>query len=99
MPAATPVLDIGGEIGALVVYLHDVPAGGELEACPVDRPEHRFHTGVHLRDIDGRSTPVAVFPEVHAGAYDILDSRYRSTATVVVTGGEVAELRLDVKWH
>jgi hypothetical protein len=46
-----PVLDIGGEVGALVVYLADPTSTGELEACPVGEPAARFHTGVHRRVI------------------------------------------------
>lgn len=93
--ASAPVLDIGGDVGALVVYLPNVPPSGELEACPTGALENRFHTGVHLRDIDGGSAPVAVFPQVRAGVYDILDSTCETVASVAVAGGVVAELRLD----
>ena len=93
--ASAPVLDIGGDVGALVVYLANVPPSGELEACPTGTLERRFHTGVHLRDVDGRATPVAVFPAVRAGAYDLLDPACCTMATVVVDGGVVAELRLN----
>jgi hypothetical protein len=48
---SAPVLDIGGEVGALVVYLAHRPSTGELEACPAGAPAARFHTGVHHRSI------------------------------------------------
>jgi hypothetical protein len=48
---SAPVLDIGGEVGALVVYLAHRPFTGELEACPAGAPAARFHTGVHHRSI------------------------------------------------
>jgi hypothetical protein len=48
---SAPVLDIGGEVGALVVYLAHRPSTGELKACPVGEPAARFHTGVHHRSI------------------------------------------------
>jgi hypothetical protein len=48
---SAPVLDIGGEVGALVVYLAHRPSTGELEACPAGEPAARFHTGVHHRSI------------------------------------------------
>ena len=89
-----PVLDIGGEVGALVVHLPSVPESGELEACAVDRRDHRFHTGVHLRSIGGRDRAVAVYPEVREGDYEILDDRLVPIARVHVRGGEVTELRL-----
>ena len=88
------MLDIGGDIGAVVVYLATVPEGGELEACPVEDRRRRFHTGVHLRRIGQHETPVAVYPEVRAGDYDILDGDLEPLARVRVTGGAVTELHL-----
>jgi len=90
----TPVLDIGGEIGALVVHLDHMPHTGELEACPRNRPELRFHTGVHWRDISGTAVPVAVYPAVTEGDYEILDPELRPIGRVQVEGGRVAELAL-----
>src|SRR4029453_9914139 len=52
-PGANPMLDIGGDVGAMVVYLDGPTASGELEACPAGGPAERFHTGVHLREIGG----------------------------------------------
>jgi hypothetical protein len=89
-----PVLDIGGDIGALVVQLAAVPVTGELEACPAGRPDARFHTGVHERRVGDRVVAVAVYPALHAGAYEILDERLAPVARSLVTGGEVSELRL-----
>jgi len=89
-----PVLDIGGEVGALIVHLAAVPASGELEACPAGERERRFHTGVHLRTIAGRDVPVAVYPAITAGEYDILDAHFDAVARVKVLGGVVTELRI-----
>lgn len=88
----SPVLDIGGEVGALIVYLAAQPETGELHACPSSDPVPRpaFHTGVHLRD----STWVAIYPEVVEGEYHLLDERGAPMATVAVTGGEVGQLDL-----
>jgi hypothetical protein len=94
VPGASPLLDIGGEVGALVVYLDRRPASGELEACPADRPADRFHTGVHLRAVGPGEVPVAVFPEVGGGAYDLLDDGGTPVARVRVTGGQVREVDL-----
>lgn len=99
-PGAPPgdgasVLDIGGDVGALVVYLGARPPGGELEACPAGEPSRRFHTGVHERRVEPRVTAhVAVFPAVTAGAYDVLDECGAPMAWVRVAGGEVSELDL-----
>jgi hypothetical protein len=91
---STPVLDIGGEVGALVVYLAAEPPTGELEACPVDDPTARFHTGVHRRAISHGFAWAAVFPEVTQGTYHLLDDEGIPLAHVTVTGGTVHQLDL-----
>jgi hypothetical protein len=91
---SSPVLDIGGEVGAMVVYLAAGTRSGELEACPVDAPDARFHTGVHHRAIAHGFAWTAVFPEVAEGAYHLLDAEGGPLAAVTVTGGRVAELDL-----
>ena len=93
-PGATPVLDIGDDIGALVVYLPENTPTGELEACPEGRPAEHFHTGVHPRPIGGDTVFTAVFPEVIDGSYQVLDDGGIPMALVRVTGGHVAELDL-----
>lgn len=90
----SPVLDIGGDVGALVVHLQEVPASGELEACPVGQRDHRFHTGVHLRHIGERHVPVAVYPAITEGDYELLDGQLSPIAQVQIKGGQVTELRL-----
>jgi hypothetical protein len=93
-PGASPLLDIGGDVGALVVYLAQPTPSGELEACPAGRPADRFHTGVHLRAVGRDAVPVAVFPEVADGAYELLDDDRSPMALVHVTGGQVSEVDL-----
>ena len=88
------VLDIGGDTGAVVVYLDAVPRGGELEMRPAGDSAGRFHTGVHARSVAGVTTPVAVFPAVAAGDYEVLDERLAPLAEVAVAGGGVTELDL-----
>lgn len=89
------LLDIGDEVGALVVYLPGDTPSGELEACPAGRPDEHFHTGVHPRPLgDGASLHVAVFPQVAQGSYQVLDDAGIPVALVQVTGGHVAEVDL-----
>jgi hypothetical protein len=92
--AQSPVLDIGGEVGALIVHLPATTRTGELEACPVDDPDARFHTGVHFRPIGRESAWTAVFPEVHRGTYHLLDDGGAPMARVTVAGGLVHQLDL-----
>lgn len=94
MTGTIPLLDIGGDVGALVVYLAGDTPSGELEACPTGRPDERFHTGVHEVVSPAGRVPVAVFPEVPAGTYDLLDPEAVPLATVAVTGGRVSEVDL-----
>jgi hypothetical protein len=91
---SAPVLDIGGEVGALVVYLAHRPSTGELEACPAGEPTARFHTGVHHRSTPNGWTWTALFPEVTDGRYALLDEDGLPMAGVDVTGGNVHELDL-----
>ena len=93
-PGEMPVLDIGGDIGAVLVYLDDPTPSGELEARPLGEPARRFHTGVHPRQLLGCHTYVALYPEVVAGTYEILDDDLEPIATVDVDGGAVSELDL-----
>jgi hypothetical protein len=93
-PGASPMVDIGGEVGALIVVLDRTTRSGELEACPAGRPAERFHTGVHPRELGGAEVPVAVFPQVLGGSYQVLDDDGIPMALVHVTGGHVAELDL-----
>lgn len=86
---AAVVLDIGGDVGAVIVYLGDHSVGAELDIQPVGEPARRFHTGVHDRDVDGIVTRVAVFPEVRTGRYELLDEHDRPFAIVEATGGGV----------
>lgn len=93
-PGASPVLDIGGDVGAMIVYLDGATPSGEITAHPPGRPAEHFHTGVHPRDMGGATVHVAVFPEVVAGCYDLLDPSGATVARVEVRGGGVSEIDL-----
>jgi len=96
---AIPVLDIGGSVGALVVYLDGPTPSGELEARPLGDPSGRFHTGVHPRELFGRTVYVALYPEVERGTYEILDDALQPIALIDVDGGAVTELDLRADSH
>ncbi|HEX6755284.1 MAG TPA: hypothetical protein VF109_04995 [Mycobacteriales bacterium] len=96
------LLDIGGDVGALVAVLPDWPVGAEIEARPVgfdpDRhgdvgPVHHPHAGVVPRPTaDGRVLPSLVL-ELPAGSYQLHrlpDGPPGPIATVV--GGRVTEV-------
>jgi len=95
-PGEIPVLDIGGDVGAVLVYLDHPTPSGELQARPLGEPDGRFHTGVHPRELFGRTAYVALYPEVERGTYEILDDALLPIAMVDVDGGAVTELDLRV---
>ncbi|KAA0016557.1 hypothetical protein [Antrihabitans cavernicola] len=90
------VLDIGGDIGALVVIVPDELAGTEIEISPIDAAQSRTHTGVHPREFRTGSRLVALFPALHCGDYQLWhphDDTLLATAHVV--GDHVTQLDLS----
>jgi hypothetical protein len=91
------VLDIGGDVGALVIEMPASLAGVEIEARPVgpDQPGHLPHVAVLARPTpDGRQVHSAVFGALVSGPYQL----YQRPAgpvrlTVQVAGGAVAHAR------
>ena len=88
------VLDIGGDIGAVVATLDPTMAGTELFLRPDDEPRSTVHTGVWDRQDTGTAVTAAVFPELAAGTYHVLDERGVVVRTVDVRGGEVTTIDL-----
>ncbi|MBV9951464.1 MAG: hypothetical protein JO291_05905 [Acidimicrobiia bacterium] len=88
------MLDIGDGIGALVLLLPPQPDGTEIDICPTGRPEARFHTGVHPRQVGGRTFDTALYPSVPEGDYQVLDPELQPVADVTVSSGSVAQLDL-----
>jgi len=90
------MLDIGGDVGALVVYLPDSFAGTEIEIGWSDSDEPFTHTGVHPRGTGETLHQTAVYPELKTGDYQLwhpYDASLLGPA-VHVEGGAVAELNL-----
>jgi hypothetical protein len=86
------LLDIGGDIGALVVTMPAEMLGEEVEVVTGHEGSghHRPHVAVVPRPLGDRTTPSLVFPELVAGSYALVpkgtdDVRLR----VHVRGGEV----------
>jgi hypothetical protein len=88
------VLDIGGTVGALIIYTDPSELGREIELSPRGRTDARFHNQVHQRSFNGRTLYAAVYPDVHEGDYVIWGEGEgeEPTGTVTVRGGEVATL-------
>lgn len=83
------VLDIGQDVGALMIYTEAALRGREIEVSPRGSAA-RVHVEVLERSINGRTVFAAVFPGLRAGDYDIWENAPNSSGTVTVVGGEVA---------
>jgi hypothetical protein len=89
-----PVLDIGGDVGALAVTLDASRAGTELFVRSDGELAVTTHTGVWHRNVAGGAVTAAVFAELAAGTYVVLDHGGDDVARVEVRGGELATLDL-----
>ena len=85
------VLDIGGDIGALILYTTPEFAGKEIEVSRTGDDAQRTHTDVHERVLGGRTLFTAVYPSLRAGDYTIWDLDSNPAGRVTIIGGEVTE--------
>lgn len=91
-PSASLVVDIGGDIGALVVIAPQVLENAEIEICPVVS-RVRTHTVVRARQLPGGDVVYAgVFPSVPAGEYTLLEWGPMPEKPVTVDGGSVTQI-------
>ncbi len=85
------VLDIGDDIGALIVHTGKELVGREIEVSPKGSAGRRTHTDVLERNVNGRTVFAAVFPSLAAGDYSL----WREIVTgddVTIRGGAVVEV-------
>jgi hypothetical protein len=85
------VLNIGGDIGALIIYTDENWRGKEIEISP-NGSHHRQHNQVHERSFNGRSVFAAVYPELPAGEYNVWRDDSTAEGPMRITGGEVASM-------
>jgi len=85
------VLDIGGDLGALIVHTDAGMVGVEVEISATGRDGERSHKDVLGREIEGRPAYTAVFDKVPAGSYTLWVDDVARERGVIVTGGAVAE--------
>ena len=91
------LLDIGGDIGALVVVAPEWMLGHEVEIAPADEAfeppvgqGHRPHVAVVRRPVAGGEVPSLVFGELTAGRYQLAEKGTTAVRLEVeVRGGEV----------
>jgi hypothetical protein len=86
------VLDIGEEIGALIIHADPERHGLEIEISPADDDEHRSHKEVLERDSGGKPAYTAVFDQLPAGTYTLWSEGVARLRGVAVAGGQIVEL-------
>jgi hypothetical protein len=89
-----PVLDIGGDIGAMVAVTDIDALGTELHLRSEHEPPLRVHTGVWERRLGTEKVAAAVFSELIEGIYWVLDEHGKPVRRVRITGGELTHIDL-----
>jgi hypothetical protein len=86
------VLEIGGDVGALVVYADAAVHGAEIEISPAGADTDRSHKEVLHRPVAGRPTYAAVFDRIPGGSYTLWMHDAAVARDVTVAGGRITEL-------
>ena len=86
------MLDIGDDLGALIVYTDAALHGTEIEISPAGPTAHRSHKDVLERAIGDRAAFTAVFDRLPEGSYTLWTDGVARVRGVQVAGGAVAEL-------
>ena len=84
---AAVVLDIGGDVGALIIITPAAMAGEEIHVSPGPDPTGRTHAVVRERRLGPVSSHAAVYPALPAGEYTIWRDAGRAAGTVRIEGG------------
>jgi len=86
------VLEIGGELGALIIYTDADMHGREIEISPTGDDGKRSHKDVLERSLGGTPAFSAVFDQIPDGSYTLWVDDIARARDVRVGGGEVGEL-------
>lgn len=87
-----PILDIGGDVGALMLYTPAERCDQEIDVSPVDHPQQRTHTQIHEWHLGGQTLYMGLYPELPAGEYHVWGEPNTPTDRVSILGGDVATL-------
>lgn len=86
------VLDIGGDIGSLMIMTNEDLAGAEIEVSPVGQDDARTHIAIRERLSPGGTRWAGIFPGLKAGEYTVWDVRGMPSDVVAIVGGHVTQL-------
>ena len=86
------VLEIGEDVGAIVVYTAAELHGTEIEISASGNDRDRTHKDVLNRPINSRPTYAAVFDKIQEGSYTLWIGGAAVARDVVVAGARITEL-------
>jgi hypothetical protein len=86
------VLNIGQDIGALVIYTKAELLGKEIEVSLKGNDTKRIHTAIHERKANGRAIFAGIFLALPAGQYIVW---VHPSCEATIDGGQVAEMNWD----
>jgi hypothetical protein len=87
------VLEIGDDLGALIVYTEPALLHQEIEISPAGEDARRSHKDVLERVVGGRSFYAAVFDQLPDGEYTLWHDDVPMTRGATIAGGTIAEIR------
>jgi hypothetical protein len=92
--AGDVVLEVGGNIGAGIVFTGPELEGDEMEIHPSGAPWLGTHVAVRERRLGTGSRWAALFVPLRAGNYEVRlkDQPFSPTLSMVVEGGRVAQV-------
>ncbi len=86
------VLDIGGDVGALILHTGPEYLDREIEVSPLGDDVARTHTAIHLRSVNGVPAFAGIYAALPGGEYRVWTDDPDLPDRVTIVGGEVAEL-------
>ena len=92
-PPDALVLDIGDDVGALIIYADEACLGSEIDLTPVGAPQsHDIHTMIRRRRATGKDVIAGLFPELREGMYTVWGlSDNGPIGEVTIVGGQISE--------
>lgn len=96
-PVARPhpepvILDIGGSIGALIVYADEALIDTPVEISAAGSDEDKFHQHILERPMPEETTYAAVFDKITEGKYTLWLHGEPREREFEITGGALAEV-------
>jgi hypothetical protein len=85
----TVVLELGADVGALVLLAPAELDGREIEISVEDDAGRRTHSRVRPRRTPAGTRHAAVYPDLPAGTYTIWADEQRPAGRAVIAGGRV----------